>query len=360
VRDTSYDAANAITQTSDGGFVVAGETNYFNSYNDFCIIKMDSTGILQWTKVVGGPNHDNAYSIIQTTDGGYVTAGVTSSFGAGSKDMYIVRLNAIGTLQWTRTVGGSFDDYAYSIIQTADGGYIVTGYTNSFVSGVDDIYIIKLNSSGLLQWSKTIGGTTHDAAYSIIRTADGGYVVAGFTWSFGAEYADMYIVKFDANNNTCGNTTTPPSISGTGGTIDSPTCIVTNPTLTITTPTPMTSTGGTPVTLCYIGIKPVSSEIPEQFSLSQNYPNPFNPATKIKFEIPKSKFETNSKTEIRIYDVLGREVATLVNEQLSPGTYEVEWDGTNFPSGVYYYQLTVSSEQLTTNFIETKKMVLLR
>jgi len=103
-----------------------------------------------------------------------------------------------------------------------------------------------------------------------------------------------------------------------------------------------------------VGINKISSEVPESFALFQNYPNPFNPTTKIKFEIRNTKYETNPKTEIRIYDVLGREVTTLVNEALSPGTYEIEWDGTNYPSGVYYYALSVGE------FKETKKMVLIK
>src|SRR5207249_1564273 len=107
-----------------------------------------------------------------------------------------------------------------------------------------------------------------------------------------------------------------------------------------------------------IGIKHISSEIPKAFSLMQNYPNPFNPVTKIKFDIPKS-----SKANIIIYDILGREVTTLVNEQLKQGSYETEWDGSNFASGIYYYKLVVGDN--TNNggagdFSETKKMVLIK
>jgi len=116
--------------------------------------------------------------------------------------------------------------------------------------------------------------------------------------------------------------------------------------------------GGISRYVASVGIKQISTEIPESFSLSQNYPNPFNPATTIKFEIPKTKSlkagETYSKTEIRIYDILGREVEVLDNEQLSPGTYEVEWNGTNYPSGIYYYSLSAG------DFIETKKMALIK
>jgi hypothetical protein len=103
-----------------------------------------------------------------------------------------------------------------------------------------------------------------------------------------------------------------------------------------------------------IGIKSMSTEIPDKFSLYQNYPNPFNPVTKIKFDIPPSKGARGMITQLINYDILGREISTLVNEQLNPGTYEVEWDASNYPSGVYFYKLT------TSNYTETRKMVLMK
>jgi hypothetical protein len=115
-----------------------------------------------------------------------------------------------------------------------------------------------------------------------------------------------------------------------------------------------------------VGIIPISSGVTKDFSLYQNYPNPFNPVTKIKFSLPsvRSPMDNPSeggamKTKVTIFNVLGKEIATLVNEQLNPGTYEVEWDAGNYPSGVYYYQLTINNEQLSI-FKETKKMVLIK
>jgi hypothetical protein len=108
-----------------------------------------------------------------------------------------------------------------------------------------------------------------------------------------------------------------------------------------------------------VGVNQISSEIPKTFSLYQNYPNPFNPGTKIKFSLPNPSEGGAMKTKLTIYDALGREVATLVNQSLAPGSYEVEWDASNYPSGVYYYQLTINSEQLT-KFVQTKKLVLMK
>jgi hypothetical protein len=352
VGGTNYEEARSIIQTTDGGYAVAGYTRSFGAGNDdMYILKLDASGSLQWSRTVGGTNYDYAFSIIQTTDGGYAAAGYTNSFGAGNDDMYIVKLDGSGSLQWSRTVGGTYEDYALSIIQTTDGGYAAAGYTVSFGAGSNDMYIVKLDGSGAVQWSRTVGGTGTDYASSIIQTTDGEYAAAGWTYSFGvgAGYTDMYIVKLDASGNTCGNSTSPASISGAGGTSTNPSPIVTTPASTVTTPSPTTSTGGTLTTICVIGIQPISNEIPSDFKLEQNYPNPFNNSSKFLVRISKL-----SRVKISVYDMLGREVGALVNEELKPGVYEVEFDGTNYPSGVYFYQLSAGE------FRETKKMVLIK
>jgi len=342
-----WDIGASIIQTTDGGYAVAGSSGPLIGTDDnFYIIKFDANGTLQWSKTVGGTNEDDAHSIIQTSDGGYAVAGNTSSFGAGLGDMYIIKLDANGILQWTRTVGGPDYDDALSIIQTADGGYAVAGETYSFGAGSYDMYIIKLDANGILQWSRTVGGSDWDVAHSIIQTTDGCYIVAGFSESFGMK---MYIVKLDGSGNTCGNSTSPASLSGTGGTTTSQNSTVSTPTSPFSILTTIVNSGGTVTTICAIGIQPISKEIPSSFSLSQNYPNPFNPSTNIKFELPKSNYVT-----LKIYDALGREIATLINEKLAPGTYEVEWNGSNYPSGVYFYRL------ITDNFSETKKMLMIK
>jgi hypothetical protein len=168
--------------------------------SDVLIIKLNSSGNIQWSRAIGGTNNDVANSIQQTSDGGYIVAGYTTSFGAGG-DALIIKLNSSGTIQWSRAIGGTNYDRAYSIQQTSDGGYIVAGYTNSFGAGGDDILIIKLNSSGNIQWSRAIGGTNGDYALSIQQTSDGGYIVAGWTTSFGAGNYDILIIKLDSSGN---------------------------------------------------------------------------------------------------------------------------------------------------------------
>jgi uncharacterized delta-60 repeat protein len=193
------DFALSITQSSDGGYVVAGETYSFGAgFRDFYLVKLDSSGNVVWTKTIGGSDNDVANSIIQSSDGGYVVAGYTESFGSGSADFYVVKLDSSGNVQWTKTIGGSLTDVASSIIQSSDGGYVVAGYTQSFGAGGSDMYVVKLDSSGNVQWTKTIGGLSDDVALSIIQSSDGGYVVAGNT---GGGVYDFYVVKLDSSGN---------------------------------------------------------------------------------------------------------------------------------------------------------------
>jgi len=193
---------NSLIQTSDGSYVIAGATNSSGAgYVDFYVVKLDANGSLQWTKTIGGPGYEIGHSLIQTSDGGYAIAGETYSFGAGGEDVYVVKLDANGNLQWTKTIGGENDDRGFSLIQTSDGGYAIAGYTSSFGAGQLDVYVVKLDSTGNLQWTKTIGGPGDEVGTSLIQTSDGGYVIAGATRSFGAGGTDVYVVKLDANGN---------------------------------------------------------------------------------------------------------------------------------------------------------------
>jgi len=192
----------SLIQTSDGGYAITGSTTSFGAGEaDVYIVKLDANGNLQWTKTIGGPETEEGRSLIQTSDGGYVIAGSTKSFGAGEADVYVVKLDANGNLQWTKTIGGPSDEEGNSIIQTSDGGYAITGYTTSFGAGKGDVYVVKLDANGNLQWTKTIGGKNPDIGYSLIQTSDGGYAITGSTTSFGAGKGDVYVVKLDANGN---------------------------------------------------------------------------------------------------------------------------------------------------------------
>ncbi|MDI6755314.1 MAG: hypothetical protein QME78_13085 [Thermodesulfobacteriota bacterium] len=200
---TNDDTAYSIQQTSDGGFIVAGETySYGDGYADVWILKLDVNGTVLWQNTFGGTNYDRAYSIEQTTDG-YIVAGETSSSGAGSADVWVLKLDVNGAPQtgWPKTYGGVYRDAAYSIRQTSDGGFIIAGETSSSGAGNADFWILKLNASGDIVWQKTYGGSGDDIARSIQQTSDGGFIVAGETYSSGAGSSDFWVLKIDGNGN---------------------------------------------------------------------------------------------------------------------------------------------------------------
>ena len=190
------EVAYSVIQTSDGGYAIAGyTTTYGAGKHDFWLVKTDSTGNLEWSRTYGGPeSNEEAYSVIQTSDGGYLIAGEKSD-GDGEEDFWLVKTDSSGNLEWSRTYGGSGGDVARSVIQTSDGGYVIAGYTNSYGAGGFDFWLVKTDSSGNIEWSRTYGGPKSDEARSVIQTLDGGYAVVGLTQSYGAGMADFWLIK---------------------------------------------------------------------------------------------------------------------------------------------------------------------
>ncbi len=246
-----WDECYVVQQTPDSGYVLAGGTYSFAADWDFWVVKTNANGDSLWSRTIGGPDADQCYSL-QTVDGGFVFAGATRSFGNGNWKMWMVRTDANGDSLWTRTFNGGFlsqcntvcrtadDGYAlagytmygdgnsdfylvntdvngdtlwtrtfggarqqicYSIEQTSDGGYILAG-TTSPANGDIDAWLVKTDANGNELWNRQFGGNTYDEFRSVRQTLDGGYIVAGFTQSFGAGFTDWWIIKTDANGDS--------------------------------------------------------------------------------------------------------------------------------------------------------------
>ncbi|CAN5296534.1 hypothetical protein BH09BAC1_BH09BAC1_12460 [soil metagenome] len=208
-----YEQANSIVQTADSGFVIAGYTtstdgditlNHGNE--DFWVVKLSTTGVLQWEKTYGGTNNDRAYSIINTSDGGYAVTGYATSnnydvVGShGSYEFWVIKISSTGVLQWQKPLGGNSAETGRSIIQTIDGGYVAAGYTqsnNGDVSGNqggNDYWVVKLDATGSIEWQRCLGGTDEDIAFSVVQDADTGYTVLGYSRSI-----DGFVTGFQGN-----------------------------------------------------------------------------------------------------------------------------------------------------------------
>ncbi|MBN1699283.1 MAG: hypothetical protein JW881_17315 [Spirochaetales bacterium] len=197
-----WDVGYSVEQTSDEGYIVAGFTHTKSiDESDIYLLKTDSRGNALWTKTIGGSEYDCAYSIQQTIDGGYIAGGYTKSYGAGESDFYLIKLDSRGEVLWTNTYGGSDWEEGKWVRQTKDGGYIMTGYTQSFGEGSRDAYVVKTDAAGNALWSKTYGGSDWDDGRWIEQTKDGGYIITGSTVSSGAGSWDVYLVKTDSEGN---------------------------------------------------------------------------------------------------------------------------------------------------------------
>jgi len=197
---TNVDRGVYVEQTNDGGYIITGETwSYGNGAYDIWLIKTDSKGNEEWNKTFGGENDEMGTSIHSTIDGGYIITGKTNSYGVGNSDVWLIKTDAFGNEEWNKTFGNEFNDWGWSVQQTIDNGYIITGISEPFSEDIRDLWLIKTDSFGNEKWNKTYGGVKNEYGYSVQQTTDGGYLILGETNSYGSGSGDVWLIKTDVN-----------------------------------------------------------------------------------------------------------------------------------------------------------------
>jgi hypothetical protein len=325
-----FDDLYAMQQTTDGGYIITGIYYDTTTFNDkVLLIKTDSNGGTLWTKTYGGSIENFPAYVEQTTDGGYIISGIIYGFGAGDLDALLIKTDSIGTAQWFKAYGGTDVEYGLFVHQTADGGYLMSGITRSFGAGDEDDYLVKTDASGNLLWTKTFGGTSSDYVYCSQQTADGGYILAGWTDSFGSGSADGFLIKTDANGNSGCNEAGTSTILTTGIGQDASVPVVVSSGGIVGAPATITGSGGMVSTLCIsVGINEITSD--NSFLIS---PNPSAGYFTI-------SFEEKIKGTIEISNTLGENVyaENIFNESTK------EFKLNNIPGGIYFVKVFVYSD----------------
>ncbi|HLG31645.1 MAG TPA: T9SS type A sorting domain-containing protein [Ignavibacteriaceae bacterium] len=385
------DVALAVQQLSDGGYIIGGFTQS-SSWASY-IIRTDNLGNALWSNIYPGSWQSECYDIQATPDGGFILTGTESSFQTDT-DLLIIKLNPNGNLIWKKIYGTVDAEQGEYIQQLQDGGYIIAGMSSHGAGGYD-MYVVRTNGAGESLWSKTIGGSGDDRAFSVATAQDGSHLVTGWAWSYGQGMGDVYLVKLQdsvvpvelisfkaetAGADVILNWSTASEINnlgfeiqrkrsgggnqqsewiligfvdGSGTTSETKSYNFTDNNLNPGSYSYRLKQIDFDGTFEYLNEIEVEVFVPIEFSLEQNFPNPFNPSTIIRYSVPDIG-ESSSLVVLKIYNVLGNEIATLANEEKAAGQYEVEFNAGDFTSGTYFYRLQ------TGVFTETKKMLLIR
>jgi len=303
----------SIQQTSDGGYVITGNGGW--------LIKTDASGNITWSK-----SYINLRSTFaqQTSDGGYMMAGITNSYGSGGFDRYLMKTDASGNVSWCKTYGGTLDDDLRSAQQTADGGYVLAGTTYSFGAGGSDAYVVKTDASGNLLWSKTYGSAGDDFASSVQETSGGGYIIAGQTTSFSSGAYSVYLIRTDANGMSGCNEINPATLV-TSPVIVATTLSNTASTYVPDTDIPFSSIGGglNETLLCLSFPTGLTSDNygENNFSFS---PNPATTEVTI-------NFGKEGRYDMRLCNTLGE-----ILFQTATSAEQMKIDVKDFPAGIYF------------------------
>jgi len=339
-----------VQQTNDGGFAILGWKENYQGITDAWLIKTNGIGDTLWTKTYGGLNNVQAYAVKQTVDGGYIIIG-TKYYD--SQDLWLIKTNENGDSLWSKTYGGESTEQGRSVIETDDGGFLLFGSTRSYTDSYRNFWLIKTSSNGDSLWSKTYGGINDEFSSSIIDIGGSGYLIVGQTLSTGNGSSDLWLIQIDENGDSLWSKT----YGGEGWdypyhaekTSDNG-CIIVGGYDSDNDSPDIWSLKIAPITINNIN----QMDFPKEYVLNQNYPNPFNPITTLRYDLPE-----NSYVNVTVYDILGREVRTLVKTTQDAGYRSVIWDATNdygkpVSAGVYLYQIQAGG------FVQTKKMVLLK
>jgi len=349
------DFANSIETDAAGNIYVTGYSRGISTGYDFVTIKYNTNGITQWISRYNGPvnGDDYANSLKVDLSGNVYVCGYSPGSGSGN-DYLLVKYNSTGVQQWTARYNGTGngDDFSLALAVDISGNSFVTGNSTGIASGFDYV-TVKYNSAGVQQWLQRYNGpgNADDYGIGIIPDNNGGCYVTGYSSGIGSNF-DYALIKYSPG----GIEQWVQRYNGPANNADISNAIAVDSSLNIyiTGGSEGIGSGSDFATIKYsqvTEIKPDNNYISKEFSLKQNYPNPFNPSTKIRFEIPGSSV---AQTFLSVYNALGQQIAILVHVQLKPGTYEVDFNATDYQSGVYFYKL------ISGGYIETKKMVLIK
>jgi len=332
------DEGQSVQQTTDGGFVIVGRTWSFGAgVSDVWLIRTNTDGDSLWSRTFGeGWAEDDGMSVQQTADGGFVIVGKTGDGGDGS-DIWLIRTDADGDSLWSHSFGGGSGDFGYSVQETDDGGFVIGGSTHSFGAGSFDVWLIRTDADGDALWSHTYGGDGYDWCSSVQKTVDGGFLIAGYTELFGAGNCDIWLIKTDAEGDTLWSCIFGGESweYGTGAqqTVDDG--------FVITGYTRSFGAGECDVWLVKTGPDPVSvpesqsTWQPSTFAILGVWPNPFNAMAKVRFSQP-----AGSWLRFEVLDVTGRFQGLLTEWQYYPaGLHSLVWDARSQPAGLYWMRL---------------------
>jgi len=330
----------SVIETSDGGFVLAGYTWSFGvGERDFWLVKTDADGVVLWSRTFGGAGADICYSVIQTSDGGLAFAGTTESFGSGEQDFWLIRTNQNGDSLWSRTYGGINADQCYTLIQTSDAGFALAGYTwltNN--EGRGNFYIVRTDENGDILWTKNFGGASSEVCYSILQTADGGFALAGDSESFGNGYLDFWMVRIDSDGNSLwsANFGNPPKDECVSVVMTADGSFVlggTSYSFAGSGDFYLVKTTPDPVSVSNNGFVPN----PTFLSLLSTYPNPFNSSISVGF-----RTASPGMYALDVIDPQGRSLGVISQGYKLAGERRLVWNSDGLPGGNYWLRLTDS------------------